>query len=85
MRKKFRISYYISLSKDYRKNYEDIGASSRAMKYEVKMARCKEDSIRKECWKKWAEVRGLESGMGKSRKEIIKARGSTRKGVKRVS
>ena len=59
--------------------YMYIGASSRVMKFEVKIAMCKEGSIRKECWQKWAEVRGLASGMGKSRKKMIKARGSTRK------
>ena len=49
-------------------------ASMRAIKFEVKMARCKEGTIRKECWKKWAKERKLESGMGKERKKFIEIR-----------
>ena len=46
-----------------------IGASNKAMKFEKKMARRKEGSIRKE----W----GLTAGMGQSKKEMIEAKEST--------
>ena len=48
-----------------------IGTYKRAMKFDEKMASCEEGSIRKKCWKKWTEKRGLESGMGKDRKEFL--------------
>ena len=51
-----------------------LSGSERAMKFEVKMARSKEGSIRKECWKRWANERGMESGMGKERKEFLEKR-----------
>ena len=41
-----------------------IKMQNRVMKFEVKMASCKEETIRKECWKNRAEQRGLESAMG---------------------
>ena len=40
----------------------------------LKMARSKEGSIRKECWKRWANERGMEKGMGKERKEFLDKR-----------
>ena len=55
-----------------------IGAYGRAMKFNTKMARCEEGPIRKECWKKWAEKRGLESGMGNDRKEFLETFGWTK-------
>ena len=48
-----------------------LSASKRAIKFEVKMARSKGGSIRKECWKRWANERGMESGMGKVRKAFL--------------
>ena len=41
-----------------------IGTDRRTMKFDTKMAKCEEGSIMKECWKKWAEKKGLESRMG---------------------
>lgn len=48
------------------------------MRFEVKMARCREETIRKECWKRWAEDRGFESEMGKERKDFLHERGWTK-------
>ena len=51
-----------------------ISASRRTMKLEVNMARCREGTIRKKCWKRWANERGMESGIGKERKEFLEKR-----------
>ena len=55
-----------------------IGTYRRAIKFDTKMARCEEGSMRRECWKKWAEKRGLGSGMGKDREEFLETFGWTK-------
>ena len=58
------------------------GTQRRAKKLDVKMARCREESIRRECWKMWAQERRLESGMG--REEIVLGKARMVKGMVEV-
>ena len=59
-------------------------ASRRAMRFQVKNARCREGTIKKECWKRWSEDRGLESAIEKERKDFLRERGWSRTEWKEV-
>ena len=44
------------------------------MKFEGKLSKCKEGSIMKECWKKWAAEGGMTTGMRGARMRMLEER-----------
>ena len=60
----YKIPGYLIIKETGRRRIRD-DARETAMRFDVKMARCRGGTIiMKECWKRWAEDRGLENAIG---------------------
>ena len=63
LRVDYKTPWYLIIKETGRRRIRD-NARETAMRFDVKMARCRGGTIMKECWKRWAEDRGLENAMG---------------------